>query len=228
MNPLTWLLACIFYPELKLFRGFRKNLLPKEDYFLIFMGLIFVGFFLVAWEMACFAPPRYYGVMATLSFFLVLDLISGLGEFIKLKFRFLNQNYCSYFLIIFQIILFLILIVFNQVFIPVLSDLIKSRPIAQKFDQIYFSIIQELKTAQKLGQKEIILKRDQLLPQAPILDYFIAVQNAHIQNLVTEDERRASLAKDLAVYYGVDNVVLESPDGKSRIPIERQSLVKRS
>ena len=98
---------------------------------------------------------------------------------------------------------------------------------AQQFDQIYFSIIQKLKTAQHLGQKEIILKQSQLLPRAPILDYFIAVQNAHIQNLVTEDQRRASLAKDLAEYYGVDNVLLESADGKTKIQIEKQSLVKR-
>lgn len=225
INPLSWLLAIIFYPELKAFRLLRQKLLPREDYFLIYLGLIFIGFFLVAWEMACFAPPRYYGVMATFGFFLVLDVLVSLGELIKLKIGFLNKNY---FLIIFQIILFLILIVFNQTFIPVLSDLIKSRPIAQKFDQTYFSIIQELKTAQKQGQKEIVLRQDQLLPRAPILDYFIAVQNAHIQDEVTEDQRRASLAKDLAVYYGVDTVLLESQDKQSKIEIEAPRLVKKS
>jgi len=231
LNPLSWLLVSLISPELKMFRKFRKNLAPSEDYFLITLGLIFVGFFLVAWTMGRLAPPRYYGVMATLGFFISLDFLIGFWEFLELKILKINGlkkllKNKNYVLNIFQIFCIVILIIFNTQLIPLISNVHQARLTAQEFDRVYFSIVHDLKQAQKLGKKQIILKPDQVFPTAPILDYFIAYQKSLVPHKLTDVQRRDALAKDLAVYYGVDTVLLEQvgPAGSSLITIHSLGL----
>ncbi len=205
-NPVVWFLAWLFYPELNSFMKARSHWLPEQDFWVILIGLIWVGFFSVAWSMGCDAPPRYYGLMATLGFFTSLGLWTLWAE--KFRQRFLRKNKLAWLGLVIAGISLVLSIGFYQDFLPVMSDLPVAIKKGPEFKKSYENIVKKLKQAQAEKQKEIILTPAEFLPQVPLLDYFIALPRHRFENNLNMNERTKLLAEDLAYHYGVDRVVI--------------------
>ena len=207
LNPVTWFLTWLLYPELSGFLKTRASWISEQDLWVIVIGLIFVGFFSDAWAMGVYVPPRYYGVMATLGFFASLGLLTCMSEILREKFKYLKQISWPGFVI--AGISLILTIYLHQVLIPVVSDLSIAISKASLFDASYKNIVKKLELAQAKHQDQIILSRAEFLPEVPILDYFVSIPSSRFEGPVSLEERTKSLAADLAFYYGVKKVKIQ-------------------
>lgn len=202
LNPVTWFLSWLLYPELKALMVRRQSYLPEQDFWVILLGLIWVGFFTVAWSMGCVAPPRYYGVMAILGFLGSLSFWVLCAEKIKSKILiFLGPWMAGIGLVL--------MLIFYAVLLPVLPAINLALEKGALFKKSYEHIVDRMIQSKKDQAQELVLTKTEFLPNVPLLDYFISAPAYRFATQNTENQKTQLLAEDIAYYYGIEKVILK-------------------
>ena len=212
INPIIFLFAWIFYPELKAMLKFSTQWVPLADLFCLLLGLIFLGFFSVVWTMGNFAPPRYYGVMAVLAFWLVLNIWTVIFIYFETVLLIIKNNKLlnlfKFLFSIFLLFLLILIIYARNFFIPVWHDLGAAIQAGPEFKLQYDKLWDSLEKAHARGETSAWIDGPPMMvfPKVKLLDYGELYKSRKNGPEKYKTERCNQIEMDLMDIYKIKNL----------------------
>lgn len=200
INPVLWLMVWVLFPEIDMIRIRLKSMMPMLDVYLIFMGLVFVGFFAVGYAMGIAAVPRYYSLMALIALFGAMLFLCSCAKRLSAEpaLAFLIAPKVS--LMIAMLCLAISIVTAGKV-IPNFNNAIAAIKQGPLFMRQYNRLEEKLVKAKEQGLKQIKLLPAEFLPNTPILNYTFLSPQLQTDTIPSYADKQREFVKGMGYFY---------------------------